>query len=220
MNETIDALTEDAKKHLKEAGEYQAKADRATLAAGVALRELKARITNKESAEGEEWDRSWSKFVKAELQGECSYSHAQRLIGFANSEDPQAAVAEYREQDAAKKRERRASQTSENEAKAPDDAPRKSATGVDVPQRQPSSNTTGHAAGPARHEPSSAKRVASPLDGAEIEMPVPVTEFAASDVYIQAGILINFWREALPEARKLFCEEVGLRQIPPAREAA
>jgi hypothetical protein len=77
-------------------------------------------MSTKTSAEGKEWRHSGPKFVQAKLKGECSYSHAQRLIGFAESEDPKAALAKYRKQDAAKQRDKRvASQTSENAAKKP-----------------------------------------------------------------------------------------------------
>ena len=63
MDDTIDGLTERAKKHLKQVSDYETKADNATLAAGKALQELKARITDRTNAEGKEWGHSWRKFV-------------------------------------------------------------------------------------------------------------------------------------------------------------
>jgi hypothetical protein len=217
MDDTIDGLTERAKKHLKQASDYQTKADNATLAAGKALQELKARITDRTNAEGEAWGHSWRKFVQTELKVECSYSHTQRLIGYVESKNPVAALAEYRKQDAANKRERRASQTSENPAQTPADAERKSLR-PDVWKEKLSKGQQV----PIEEATEKAEESARPAQGALIpfEKALMRTLFAAGNVQEQAEMLLDAWNKVDPKARKLFCKRAGLQQIPAPRKAA
>jgi hypothetical protein len=104
--EPLDQLIRRAKVDMKQADDLQ-------LRAGRTLRELKDRITERASPEGQEWGWNWRGFVEAKL--DKSYSHVQRLISYVNSADPEKAVADYRQKDAAKAKERRQSQTSEND---------------------------------------------------------------------------------------------------------
>jgi hypothetical protein len=104
--EPLDQLIRRANVDMKQADDLQLKAGRT-------LQELKDRITERASLEGQEWGWNWRGFVQAKL--DKSYSHVQRLISFVNSADPEKAVADYRQKDAAKAKERRQSQTSEND---------------------------------------------------------------------------------------------------------
>jgi hypothetical protein len=100
QTETLEQLILRAKLLMKRGIDIQVKA-------GLALRDLKNRITDRDNTEGQEWDWSWPIFVEAKL--DRSYAYVQRLIGWASSDDPVKAIEEHREQVNRLNRERRGS---------------------------------------------------------------------------------------------------------------
>jgi hypothetical protein len=97
--ETIEALTNRARAAMKKTDEYQ-------ITAGVVLTELKQRISNKESNEGEPWGWSFKFYIQKELKK--SYSHAQRLIGIVANPQAEAELKRQRAERAQAEKERRA----------------------------------------------------------------------------------------------------------------
>jgi hypothetical protein len=86
--ETIEQLTHRVNVQIKKIEDGQISAARN-------LEELKKRVQDKNSDEGEPWHWSWHRFALCEL--EFSYQHAQRLIGYLKKDDPVAAVQADRE---------------------------------------------------------------------------------------------------------------------------
>ena len=227
MDDTIDALTERANQNLKDAEEYETEADKAVLAAGKALAELKTRITNKESDEGKEWAHSWPQFVKAKIGR--TPQHCNRLIKLATSADPQEALVEYRIEKAERMRLSRALKANAQrnhvgspEAKAGKSEPaakeehepwRKAEDGEQHSQDE-------QAASGKRQRPIQTGRARKRTEEQPDIRPETLEELeaeAGAAILVEADTLEAMWNEVRVEAQEIFMHRVGLvRAVPQA----